>query len=682
MRTIRPARLSPSSTADRGAVLAMAALLMTAFVMFAAIAVDLSWAYLMGQRLQRASDAAALAGAQEWQLTTGTPTQKTTAARTRAQNALTQSGFPSARFAMTFSATSAGVTSVEVQDTRPARFLSGIFRRSGPRVARAATADMSACATCATRTLELTPLSNGISAPGEGDGFSPTIVGGDRLYALNHHAGWWDRTIQCVSRATQSKCAGYGSNQPPYTFTSHISPMVYVPAEGELWFSAQSTTHWGMACWQVDPDDPTLDGPCPDAGALQDQGYGRLWIRDAEVKEHTHSFKTVRGAAPTLLGSRLYAMGDNLRMYCVNPRTKQTCGALDTASRSLSPLPVLWDDEGRQGTKAMDTEVWGTRLLTLLPLRNLVGGANVVIDCFDTATRRACTDFGSGGAATLTLREDGGREDHHLMLFAHYDRRKNVDGFCAWGYSDLSCVRLDGSAFTSPLEAELVEDLNCQPMKEAVVMVGALERTFFPINYCFGISRSHRDRSNGAGLCWNWDTQTSCGFRTWADQPFLQSDVTMGTTDYAYTLDGNDVFGYCLIGLGHNSYWWSFRAEDMSACDRAMDVEELLPCRCTDNGTVTRRWGRLTLDSADIAKFADLQLVIFADADLTTEVKRFDLKSSDDRDGIIDLDDELAGLADTRAKLWLALGGRFNAGVVPVTITAEVTTRARPVLLD
>jgi Flp pilus assembly protein TadG len=684
---------------DRGAVLVLGAILMVTLLTFAAIAVDLSSAYLQGQRLQRAADAAALAGAQEWQRTTNadgtTPTaeQRKAAAESQAAFLLRQSGFDPDRYDVTVDVTQ-GRASVSVTDRNPNQVLLGVFGGRKSIVTRAAKALMTACATCKTQKLELASMAFGVSATGRGDGFSPAVVSGDRLYAVNHHAWDTQRTIQCISRMTQAWCPGYtsgnrfpgaGTSGAAGLYTSHISPAVYVSARGELWFAAQSTTSWGMFCWAIDPDSSVNDAPCSDVNPLGGTDIGRLWLRaDARVSDPAlartgNSFESVRGAYPNLVGGKLWAMGDDLRMYCVDPASEtKSCGSFATATASLTPAVTLWAANG--GTQPMDTEVLGTSIYTIMRPRGSTGTtrpADTVIDCFDTATSAPCSGFGAGGAATLNANEGG-----YLTVFPHRAANGSVDGMCAWGYNAITCVAMDGSALTDAnLTAGLITGLRCQPMRETSIEVAGAMRTYFPLGYCHGVTNGRTGNPvNGRGFCWNWATSSSCGTRVWG-QTDLAGKANGGTRDYGYVVDGRPEIGYCILGLGDASYWWSFRPEDMLPCDRAVDYVPIVPCRCED-GQDGQRWGVFSMPAEDVARFSNLRLLVL-ESTAPDAVKYGEINVKRDYpNGVIDLDQVLSAQARSRPKLWIALAGEYTDAGVTGKVTASIDTKARAALTE
>jgi hypothetical protein len=70
-----------------------------------------------------------------------------------------------------------------------------------------------------------------------------------------------------------------------------------------------------------------------------------------------------------------------------------------------------------------------------------------------------------------------------------------------------------------------------------------------------------------------------------------------GTEDYGFTSAGD-----CVFGLGHNNYFWAFRASDTTqACDPQPLPTSIQRCPCS--GSAVFRWGELDFRDVDLTPF-------------------------------------------------------------------------------
>lgn len=690
---------------DRGSVVVLATLAMGALLTMAAIAVDLSYAYLMGQRIQRAADAAALAAAQEWQIVTGTPQEREDAAEDEVERMLRHSDMgDTTRFAVAVSATATGRVEVTLTDTRPPRFFAGVVGRQ-PTVTRSSAADMG-CAECPTRTLVLSTMTAGINASGEGDGMAPVVIDGDRLYALNHHHAPGQPSLSCVSRVRNDRCLGYEPNGGPgnrvvSSGTNHWSPLLFDEQRSRLWFAHHSTAGWGLECWQVHETDSRLDAPCAMSGDVD--AAGRVLLRPGHPmapgsqwfgRGVSMTASPVRSAYPQRFTSddesvdRLHVLADDGRVYCFDLRTNLSCGSPVSRLSAAGLMPAdMLAAQGGNGN-GYTSEVVDDLMFSAAVWRQQPSGRAVVgIDCFDmdAGGGRSCTGFGTAGGLTWTSPEQYYAGGDAPVLFPYLDQQGEPTGICTapraggtacFDLDDGSSVELPSALRTAMTAQHTGSTRSCVFYQEAVVGT----RMFMPRWFCGG-NGGHQD-FRGRTICFDWATQATCGVRVWS-LPVSQGGIGVETTDYGYVVVGRPEVGHCLIGLGDAAYWWSFDAEDMGPCRSAVDGEWVSPCACSD-GTDRQRWGVLRIEPEDLQLFSRLRLLVYDDdrpgAQLLAEIDVLE----DHPTGIVDLDRALPGDVRSRSRLYVVLAGQFpDDGTPPVTsITATIDFRSSAVLRD
>jgi hypothetical protein len=166
--------------------------------------------------------------------------------------------------------------------------------------------------------------------------------------------------------------------------------------------------------------------------------------------------------------------------------------------------------------------------------------------------------------------------------------------------------------------------------------------------------------------CWDWAAGRSCGNRAFGGS---SDPLSAGrrTEDYGYAL-----MGECIVGLGHNGYFYSFGL-DLGPCRSATRVVAVPNCTCVD-GTI--RLG--TLSVADPAVLAELSSLVVELIGIDgTVLNRADLRAGG---GSIDLA-SLVGPGDVVVDL--RVSATWRADITDrSSVDVEYDSSARPTLIE
>ncbi|MDW3176604.1 MAG: hypothetical protein R8J94_04360 [Acidimicrobiia bacterium] len=634
-------RISGSDN-ERGAILILSALIMMLLLFIAAFATDLGAWYRQGQAQQRAADVGSLNGMQAYDReykayfdTAGvqTWTQLTAAQRIEAERQAMAAAVNTIIGLLETSGHTFSSTPTEVQLSPPPnvpgdqsiftitsddgtvvtitreadgmsvslsadgdQYFSNLLR-DAPQITRKSTAVLSNCGAECTHTIEINPPFVGFAATGQGDGYGPLLFdkdttsdGIEEIWAVNHHSNsGTNYNVICMNVETKSECSGSSNVHYPLNYDTGNRPTEYIAPNGKIYFSARDrgTNRSGLACF-----DAATRAYCSTAfvdlfDATQSNWSG--WIN-------------VNG--PWEYNGELFIVSQDGQLGCV------------TAAMAPCAIPTqnlaTFGDSRTAGLH--DTNNWvtnGEQLGSKLYLtQNTATG--VFFHCVDLSNRSSCftpvfnNTLGNGGDDNLT--------------FFRYDTAGNETGVCVYNVisRNSGCVSLTGSnlgaisgmssAFTS---------LTAAWGGDAISWEG--KRTFLA-----------GGNSNRVG-CWSWE-----------DGGVACPDGATLTTDSAYTGAGTGARPYgfaqisdsCIIGLGHDSIFFSFNPEGFTPCVDAKLSTVILPCTCADG---TNKWGEVRLPSELMAKVDQMWATISATeggAAVSTDLDRVELHNNG---GVIDL---------------------------------------------
>jgi hypothetical protein len=564
---------------ERGATATIVALLLTALVGAAALAVDVGHWYDRANQLQVASDAASL-GAVAVRVGGGSDA----AIRAEVDKLLLDNGIDPADPGLEITVTNVGQDQVRVEVAdKDVDVLFGKIFGTTMSINRGSTSQLDICRADCRQAVELPQPWLALKVAGTGDGFTPIIVPGSRMFAINHKStptspaaisSSFAKSITCVDRNTNAICAGYpralssvagddGSSIGDL-YTNNRPSTVVIGTR--IYFVGQRVSDFGLACF-----DTLTNTSC---------GYVEL----ANLPAATGTTFNTRGGGPALLGGKLYLFSDDLRWHCVDPASMSMCGGYPAPSGLADDsLPALASGPGGQ-TIPIDVEIADGRLYSAVHY-NGQGGLGSMLTCFDPSVAKSCSGFGETGHRTRFNLTATGVHGGDGALFVRFDSAANANGICMLRARSLGmdCVDLDGRSHgaVAGLDAHLNPTSGATMDMYAEYHVGG--RTYFPEGWV-----------RHATLCWDWTTGGLCspkGRMVWT------SPEGPGTTgDYGYASNGR-----CIVGLGHDNRWWAFD-EDLDLCKDTSIRLNLSKCLCVDGRT---KWGTITISQTDLLTGAE-----------------------------------------------------------------------------
>ena len=507
-----------ATTAERGAILPLLGGLLMVILLAGALAVDLSAIERRGQTLQNTADAAALAGVATW-----VESNDAVATRSIIEDVVEQNGLDlGADIDLQIDYISATRVEVELVDTEPDVFLAGVIGQ-GSDVERAAAAELERCDTSCNRTIEMPEPLQPTEALGSGDGFLPTAVG-TRLYAVNHHS----TTIGCLERMTGAPC---WPAQPLFS-GGGLTGNVLVPAvvDERIYYTGWNGTFLEstLTCW-----DHQLDARC---------------ANEEQFGNHGHS---------TLVeaNGRLYVFTSSRQVFCFVPPALSSCTGYETGKDTQLAGDTTWVISDSSAYSS-SFRVHDQRIYHVLSNDGML-----FLHCWDLRTHLPCAGFGSHW---LNATSPGTFDSHsNGRLFFARNPSGTPTSICALGQIELQCHDfVSGDRLTA--EETQFQDLetavSARPLATwpGLIYYHALSNRIFTVN-----------AEQSYVYCHDFDTPAYCG----EEQPI----TTLGVPrTYGFIGEGN-----CLIGLGHESIFYSMQPDMTSECTGSSRTAEIRPCTCS-----------------------------------------------------------------------------------------------------
>jgi len=628
------------SNKERGAILILSALIMMLLLFIAAFATDLGAWYRQGQAQQRAADVGSLNGMQAYDReykayfdTAGVQTwdQLSDTQRAEAERLAMASAINTIIGLLETSGHTFSSSPVEVQLSPPPnvagdqsiftitsddgtlvtitregdgmtvsltadgdQYFSNLLR-DAPQITRKGTAVLSNCGAECLHTIEINPPFVGFAATGQGDGYGPllfdkdtSVDGIEEIWAVNHHSNSGSNyNVICMSVETKSECSGSANVHFALPYDTGNRPTEYIASNGKIYFTARDagTNRSGLACFD---------------GATRN--YCSTQFVDLFEDDARGGSGTINVNGPWEYGGELFIIAQDGQLGCVTlamapcaVATQQTAAFGDSRMPNLNDGAIITNGE-QVGSKLYFTQGTSTGIL---------------FHCMDLSNRTSCF--------TPVFSNVTGNPGDDVATFTRYDTAANATGVCVYDVvgRGSNCVSLSGadlgaisgmsSAFTS---------LSNSWAGDAIGWDG--KRTFIA-----------GGNSNKVG-CWSWeDGSVAC------------PDSSVLTTNDAFTGGGNarpygfaQISDSCIIGLGHDSVFYSFNPEGFTACVDAKLSTVILPCTCADN---TNKWGEIRLPAELMAKVDQMWGTISVSAGgagISTDLDRVELHNNG---GILDL---------------------------------------------
>ena len=627
MESTRPTGRSLSTEdRERGAVLILSALIMVLILMIAAFATDLGAWYRQGQQQQRAADLGSLnginaydrelkayftsQGASSWGDLNAA--QQATAEQQAMQAAYdavvavlegagtTVSASPVMAISPPPGESTATVTAddgtlivitrtvdneIIMSVTQPGTQYFSSVVRGAPDITRTATAVVSNCSATCNIPIVLNPPFAGFSEAGKGDGFGP-LVYGNEIWAVNHHVrSTSEGEIVCMNRITETFCSPTGQFSLG-DYNTGNRPVEHIDTtRGKIYFTVRddSSDKSGLACFSV-----AARGYCSTP-------FRALW------DQSSHSWpQVVNASGPWASGNKLYVINQEGTLACVDADTMATCGSWNTAAFGHPAMPALSDSAHIINGEKSGSKIYFTHYVS----------SGVVFHCWDLATNAVCANWTAAKLAASVAGDD----DSRLTFFKYDSSTHQPNGICVVSLladpaaalaTAVACYDLSGNGPTTiPGMSTHLSNLAQTWAGDSYSWQG--RRTFF----------AGGNSNNSA--CWNWEVSPSgaaCGI---LDHFSQQVDPTY---PYAFA----ELTSECIIGLGHESRFFSFNPVGLTNCVDTSTTTTINPCQCTQGSG--NRWGLLEVPS-DLLNDVDAIEATVTAPDGTVLFNQLDLMAS------------------------------------------------------
>ncbi len=516
-----------------------------------AFGIDFGLWTLHQNRLQRAADVAAIAGA-EARGRGGSATDISNAVN----NTLTLNGFGTTNFTIQTGTPSATEVSVDLTNTAPPMFFSKLIM-SNMKIHRQSIATTGRCLGSCDRKLLISPPA-ALNLKSTGDGWRPIMID-DRAYTVNHHSN--GNYIVCY-KLDGSICPGY----PTCTGgqTSMVSDSELWEKDQSIWYTVDRFSGSGQSitleCW--DTKSTKSCGSTVMATHADQSGGTSQWVTSMQAR----------------VGSKLY--------YFNNRTDEVLCYDMDRTATTTPARPCA-------GYPKMDTVANGLDHTIAAatnpdwPINHVVGTkiyreftapTQVYVLCWDTATGAPCGGFTPYVYATEPF-NTGYKTWGSWWFFPVPNAAGTKIGFCSYVRSEATnCFNLSGNALAVPagLEAAMPPTPN----------------RFAGLPYLDGTYGLFPAYSADTLYCFNYATGASCGQKSGMGNPYV---VTK--------LDADN----CALVLGHNAKLFALDPRNLDPCQPSTSSKKIWPCDCK-NGT--QCWGVLEFSPDDLKNFVSFSVTV------------------------------------------------------------------------
>ncbi len=560
---------------ERGAVLALVAVLLVVVMSAAALAVDLASLDRQGQTLQGAADAAALGSVATW-VSTEDPDAATLVARdlVRANN------LDPSLLAITFP--TANDVRVTLRDDAPDVFL-GAAIGLGASLSRNATAHFSTCDLGCSTEVDL-PQPVAPAHVGAG-GMKPILVG-TNVYALEPASGY----MSCFDTDANEWCF---DPAPAFPVSDIAMPyLAHAEVVGtKIWYLGQRPQSLDLFCW-----DTIADEPC----------FNSIKISDLENETADGSLTyAARGGGLTRVGNRLFMFTDDHRVHCVDVASFAACAEYGAGVKAstFAPFDASHGVTG-SGTDAVFDEDSAQLFWTLPLLRNTSSEPHYsifgqILNCWDVNANDTCDSFQTSIMAEAKI--NAGR------LFMYRDADGATTNVCMLNLDAVLCRNKTGwpvpgsdaaEAAMSQISSSMA-GFGTTPRIGTVEYNEATNRLFIP-----------SPTPESTILCFDFTTQSGCGSTMVSTNGFLAMPLGFTSVDD------------CVYARGSAGYLWGFSASDLTKeCLTLSFDHQLYPCACNGSTKFPSPKFQLEAELFDTFKVAvvDQDGVVLKNVDLLTE---------------------------------------------------------------
>lgn len=631
---------------DTGAVLMIVAMIVIVLMLCAAFAVDFGSWYARSERLQNAADTAALAGANEFDLTSDEGL-----AHARVLDVLGQNGFfnsDTLTININFPGEldlDQGEVRVNITDNDVDLYFSGLVI-DNMQLRRSATALVDNCGSICTSTLQIPPPFNELSLIGSGDGTLPIVVG-DRIYGINHHV--YGGNIVCISIPDEAHCptgdgwvGGTKEVSPSFDLLTENMTTTEVWNDKIFWLGQRSNGMY-LACF-----DTTTNSEC---------SYGPQLIDSMSWNTSLTFTNRARASALTLIDDRLYAFTDEHNVHCRLASNLNLCPGFNTAGKpaGLNDLPDMPSGStAAMSDRIVDEATNQIYVSTHFRAGTSVAGYGIRVHCWDADTNARCNNWPTSVKVFDSTSSSPWREGR---LFFNRDSSGAKTGVCVTGEGDRQCLSMTGSTVSEGNDG----------FGNLDTLLGPLPGSNFVGKHMYIPPPVNRLIINVGFLndvptrCWDFTTGSYCGGIDGG-----------GTKDYGYAMVGN-----CIVSLGDTSSFWMFSTDMTHDCDEGVAETMIFPCVCYNGDT---HWGSVLVDGdLDPVNGPYESFTVEAIEPAGTTVRTADLLLTG---GVVDLDGISADYSFLRLKVTVKTKPGENPWATGDVPTVIVGWSDKPHLVD
>lgn len=632
---------------ETGAVLMIVAMLVLILMLCAAFAVDFGSWYARAERLQNAADTAALAGANEFDLTSDRGLAEARVLDVLAQNGIFNSD--TINIQLTYPGEldlDQGEVRVSITDNDVDLFFASLVI-DNMQLRRDATALVDNCGSVCTSTLQIPPPFNEISLIGSGDGTLPIVVG-DRIYGINHHV--YGGNIVCISIPDEAHCptsegwsGGAKAVSPGFELLTENMTTTEVWDDKIFWLGQRSNGMY-LACFDTDTNNACTYGP---------------QLVDSLGWNTSLSFTNrARASALTKIDNRLYVFTDEHNVHCRMVSDFSLCPTFTTNGKpaGLNDLPDMPSgSNAAMSDRIIDEDNNHIYVSTHFRAGTSVANYGIRVHCWDADIDLKCGHWPN--SVKILPSSSAGSPWLEGRLYFNRDSSGNRTGVCATGEGDRQCLSMTGSYVSESADGFGNLDTLLGPLPggnflgKHMYIPPPVNRLIINVGFT----------NNVPTRCWDFNTSSYCGGIDGG-----------GTKDYGYAMVGG-----CIISLGDTSSFWMFSTDMTQDCDEGVAETMIFPCVCYNGDT---HWGSVLVDgNLDAVNGPYLAFTVDAVAPDGTNVRTADLLQTG---GVVDLDGISADYAFLRLKVTVKTKPGENPWATGDVPTVIVGWSDKPHLVD
>ncbi len=483
--------------------------------------------------------------------------------------------------------------SIDVQvNATGEQYFSNILR-DAPSIDRSASSVLSNCGAICEQTVEIDPPFAGFDADGKGDGYSPLLYGDQSIWAVNHHVndGWegdilcMDRTVTPPQNCGEFALSDYNTASYPVELLSNNVGKIYAPATN------RATDKAGLLCFNVAKSE---------------------FCDDEFIGFDGNAWQSNNKSGSPAAGVWEYKRGNSLEAWVLSHKGEIACvtmsasddGGMDPCGSPTGIYNTAIVGHTRIHTGTGNRTVWGELIADELFLISRGQQGDPLFHCFNLNSRQPCPGFGVIQPADSAYYRSG-----EAMGFIRHSAGGGRDGFC------LASPRSTKKSYCVNFGGTKLPDMPNSFDNNVLAPIGV---SWVGKAYTWNSERTFFSGGNSDLLtCWDWSKNLPCAetidldvlrpgnkeVRAQGPRPSCSAGQALpagtslrGGSDCSQEIEPYNLAAVtpnCLVGLGDQSYFFSFNPRTMEACVDTTLSADIEPCDCADS--TEKRWGLVRL---------------------------------------------------------------------------------------